>query len=598
MAWRTPSSAAVQATRPLSKGVIRDRSPQYVPDGGFVKLQNFFAGTEGLLRRPGYLALASAAQIPYKVLDYITIWGSDGLQQRIALTDKTLWRVYNTAVEEIEWVTYNTGTVSVSGVTVTGSGTSWLSADIKVGDLVRIGTEEGVVENIISDTEILIESATITNQIGVAYKIQGTFTPRVTSTPDWTTHNNILIIADGKRPLIAYTPDTETVGYWIDNPGKYPSTGEFIASVVVSFNNRIYVGDIQDAVDGRQRNMIRWSGLADPRDFSIVTNYLYIPSMRGTIQRLMPLGPTLLAYFDDSIYVGTPTNFPLLPLQFDQVETGGNGILGKHAVFGYLGGHFWVGQDDIYLMTADGPTHIGIPVFVDTIKKCQKPGFIYVAADPSTYSIAFGFPVSNEYIEEIWRYDYRAKAWSMENTLATMLANPLVNEVVDWASLTPLTWDTIATVYTTWDSMGVGDPRRYLYRANDGILYRSTNDEDSDETEGPIEAEFITKDHDYDVPDTLKTWVRFSVKIDSEATLTMNVPIRMYCSVNRGRSWKYIGLLTIYAGMDEGYVNFVATGSTIRFRGECNVVSPPFTIAEYTVNVRSLGAEQNLGVQR
>lgn len=597
MAWRTPSSASVQSVRPLSKGVIRDRAPQSIPDGGFVRLQNFFAGTEGILRRPGYMILAGGQQIPYKILDYVTLWGTDGLQQRIALTDKTLWRIYNTSAEEIKWTTDDTGTISISGVTVTGSGTSWLSEDVKVGDLVRVGSEEGVIQNITTDTEIILEEATITDQSSVSYKIQGTFTPRNTDIPDWTTHNNVLIIADGKRPLIAYTPDTGTIDYWIDDPGKYPSTGEFVPSVVVSFNNRVYAADVEDGTDGRQRNMIRWSALADPRNFSIATNYLYIPSMRGTIQKLVPLQANLYAYFNDAVYVGTPTNYPLLPLQFDRVETGNNGINGKHGIMNYLGGHFWVGQDDAYIMTSDGPEHIGIPVFIDTIKRCKNPARIYVAADPSTYTVAFGFPITNDFIEEIWRYDYRAKAWSMENTSATMLANPLVNEVVDWSSLTG-SWADLSATYPTWESMNVGDPRRYLYRANDGYLYRSTSDLEEDDTEGTIQAEFITKDHDYDAPDTLKTWVRFAAKIDSEYDIEVNIPIQMYASVNRGRSWKFIGTLTIYAGMDEGYVNFTATGSTIRFRGVCNVVAPPFRITEYTNNVRSLGAEQNLGVQR
>lgn len=597
MAWRTPSSASVQAVRPLSKGVLLDRSSQTIPEGGFVELSNFFAGTEGIKRRPGYLLLANGAQIPYRILDFVTVWDENGLQQSIIITDKTLWRAYTITVEEIPWITYSTGTISISGTTITGSGTSWLSADMKVGDLVRVGTEEGVIENIVSDTQLTIEEATLTNQSGVAYEVHATFSPRYVDTPDWTTHNNTLIIADGKRPLIAYSPTTGTIGYWIDDPGKYPSTGEFIAGTVVSFGNRIYAADIQDDVDGRQRNMIRWSGLADPRDFSIVTNYLYIPVSRETIQRLIPLGANLCAYFDNAVYLGTPTNYPLLPLQFDSIETGGNGILGKHAVMSYLGGHFWVGQDDIYLLTESGPSRIGAPVFARTIAECEKPGYIYVAIDPSNYDVAFGFPKSNEWIEEIWRYDFRAKAWSMEPTESTMLANPTIDERITWNS-TSDTWDTIDASYASWEAINVTDPRRYLFRAWNGYLYRITQGEIEDPNALAITAEFVTKDHDYDAQDTLKTWVRFALKVDPYEVLDVAVPFQIFVSVNRGRTWVSVGTLMLYAGMDEGYVNFTVTGSTVRVRGICAAAVAPFTISEYSLTVRSLGAEQNLGVQR
>lgn len=592
MPWSGPSSAKIIPMRPLDKGMIRDRPSQVIPDGAFTELRNFIGNQEGPHRRPGFTLIGGGEQCPYNILDQVTVWSTTGSQISILITEKTLWKLGLSGIIEVVMTTENTGTVAVAGLTVTGTGTTWLSSDILPGDLLRIGTEEALVATVDSDTQITLEAATITDDTGLSYSIVATHSPGLIPIPDSVVYANNLIIADGKRPLISYDVDTDTIDYWIST---YPSTGEFISCAVTGFNDRIFVGYLDDATDGIVRQRIRWSNLADKHDFSTVTNYLDLPYVSGELQKLVPLGQVLIAYFTDGVFVGTPTNYPTLPVQFDMSETGGVGLVGKKAVCSYLGGHFWVGQDDIYMTTSGGTERIGSPITKLSVRACQYPELIYTTGDPANFTMCFGMPEDQDFISQIWRYDYRCGAWSHDEIDATMIANPMMQLTLAWDDL-PGTMDEIDTVYPTWDSMNADDPRRYLYRALNGYIYKLSLDGDAD-AGTPIEAELITKDHDFNELDGLKTFVRFGIKIESNVIISSNIVFNAYVSINRGRVWKSVGQLTIRAGYDEGYVNFRAIGSTCRFRLVTQSAVESYYISEYTMRVRLSGGELDVSTQ-
>lgn len=598
--WTPPSSAQNIYARPVNKGMILDQPPQAIPDGSFVLLRNFLPNKEGPRRRPPYQVFAGGASCPYKILDYTTVWDTSGSQINILITEKTLWKVSPSGLTEVPWVVSSAGTIDVTSLSVTGTATTWLTDDIRPGDLLRVGTSEGIIATIDSDTAITLESSTIADGTGLSYEVLATFSPGEIEIPDWYVYANTLLIADGKRPLIAYDIESDTVDYWIDDPGKYPSTGEFIACSVCGFIDRVWAGYTIDDTDGTQRQRVRWSALADKRDFSISTNYLDLPYVNGGLQRLLPMGDRLMAYFDDAVFMGTQTNYPLLPVQFDKMETGGIGLVGKKAITSFLGGHFWVGQDDMYLVSPEGAKRIGSTVARQSIGACAAPQRIYVAPDPLNSTIVFGMPLGGEYIERLWRFDYRADAWSYEDAYCSMVATPAVNMHLTWDSL-PGTMDGIDTSYPTWDSMDVSDPRRYIYvgavKGTDYYVHRMVPSGSVDLVDTPIECEIITRDHDYNEQDMLKTFVKFGLKIEYDTPLTENLVFHAYVSTNRGRTYKPVGQLVVRTGYDEGYVNFRATGSTFRIRLVSTSAVDVYYVAEYTIRVHGHGGEHDVSTQ-
>jgi hypothetical protein len=62
-------------------------------------------------------------------------------------------------------------------------------------------------------------------------------------------------------------------------------------------------------------------------------------------------------------------------------------------------------------------------------------------------------------------------------------------------------------------------------------------------------------------------------------------------SVNRGLTWKLLGLLTIAVNDDENQVGFRLMGTTIRFRLTCSTRVLPFTIAEIVLRMKGRGRE-------
>jgi hypothetical protein len=596
-AWQPPSSAQSLPFRPLDKGVILDRPGQVVPDGGFSKLENFIANKEGPKRRPGFAQYAGGDTVPYPMVDYITLWKTDGGQVSLLLTEKTLWRVNPiSGFTEVEWIKDDTNTITVAAGAITGSGTTWASADIRIGDLIRTADGEARIVSINSDTLLQVDQSTLVNGAGQTYAIQGTFSPGEIELPDWTIFNDFLLIADGKHPLLKYDAVAETISYWVDAPAKEFGGEEFIPGCVSGFLDRVWCGWVKTGTDGNKRQRILWSGLADPTDFNFPTNYLDLPYVNGALRRLVPLADQLAAYFDDAVFLGTQTNYPLLPLRFDRVETGGIGIVGSKAVIPYLGGHFWIGQDDMYLLTQQGPQRIGSPIVKQSIKTCQVPSRCYVAADPWNFNIVFGFPVLDRFMERLWRYDYRSKSWSMDGITTYMIANPVVNTSIEWDDLTGI-WDNLGDDFPSWDSIKLEDPRKFLFLEQNGSIWKQTEYGDLDFTTDSIAAILETKDHDFDDPDGVKTITRFGIKLEWDVPPTVAVTFAAAVSVNRGITWKPVGNLIVGTGRDEGYVNFRATGSTFRIRLTTTTRVTSYYVAEYTIRACGGGEELDVSTQ-
>ena len=693
-----PSSAKQVFIRPLDKGMVLNQPSQAIPDGAFLYIKNLIAGPEGLTRRPGSGPIGKNQALPYTPSDMIAVWRTDGLQKLVILTRNNLYVLdLATGLAEVLWG-YSTGTITISGTSVTGSGTSWLGLDaggycqnLMSGDILRTADGEAVIDQVTSNTTLVLKTVgTLVNRTGVSYSTQRTFTPGNASQPSFDMLNNFMMIADGKHPLLKYDPLGGTLGYWttdtkkkirqtatvivnntpgtvavaatnlaivtgtsttfavsgalagdtiefnfsgfpytdtiktvdsatqltISNPGSLPvGTAssyrilryggiDFVPACCCGFAGRAWVGYTVDAVDGQQKQRIRWSALADVTDFSISTNYQDLPFTATPLLRLVPLGDCLIAYFGDAVYMGTPTNNPLIPLQFQRVETGGVGLVGPKAVISWLGAHFFVGQDDIYMLTTSGVQRIGSPVLRETLKKAVKLEYIRVQADPQRYRILFGFAEADDYVAKVYSYEYRAKAWSFDDIQTYMMANPIVTSTVSWDGLAGNTWDNLNVKYSAWDSMKGGSVARSVYFEGAGKIWQADDDQPLDKASVVIVPQFITKDYDFEMPDTQKIVTGFNIKVDCKGSVLPAgdnpLQIKVEVSTNRGASWKNGGTLRIAPNQDEGWVSFRAIGTTFRFR--CTVVGTPpaaqYTFTEHGMRVRLSGAELSYGAHK
>ena len=380
---------------------------------------------------------------------------------------------------------------------------------------------------------------------------------------------------------------------------------DFVANCITLFQDRLFVGYTIEPTDGVRRQRIRWSKVTNLRDFSESTAYIDLPYTQGAIQRLVPMGNILVVYFSDAIFFGIPTNNPDLPVAFQKVETGHMGLIGQKAVIPFIDGHFFVSQDDVFYLSSSGPERIGSPVIKRTIKESNFRERVYAAPDLEHERIVFGFTKDSDQMEELWSFSYKSKGWSYENVSSYMIANPLLSLDLSWADLAGFTWDDLVDSYATWDSMSAKENEMRFFIESSGFLrqlssnsaYDLLADNAGDVISSPIVTVYETPDMDFDEPDTVKTFMRLSMKVSFDTYPTTNTLFSVQGSWNRGRSWKSLGSLTIRAGNDEGYVTFLMTSSHVRFRLTCTSEVAPYTVEELVIKVRGRGAELSIGMQ-
>lgn len=435
--------------RPLDKGVQRHLPPQGIPPGAFLEAKNFSVNPSGLTRRPVFRAYGSGlSAFTYgPITDLQPFWNTAGLQKGIIWDQKFIYELSSTAVTGKYWV-YDTGTASTSGTTVTGAGgTLWNTAasEVQAGDIFVLdpdasgdGPEAIEILSITSDTELELVSTPVgTYGAGSDYEIRRAFDADEPFMVDYSVvpgTANKMLFADGSRFLYSYDGTTYT---------DFNASYSYIPICVTYFQDRVWIGNVtESASEYKQR--IRWSNLFPDVDTFTSTDYLDLPYQQGELVRLVPLGPYLVAYFRDRVFLGRRSNLrnplataSILPLQFDPMETGKVGLVGTKAVIPWLGGHFFLGQDNVYWLTPQGmdPEGIATPIVAESIRGCSNLWKAYGVHYPEIDSILFAFPVDGEEFERIWLFNYKSKSWSEW---------PITGEMLSTASLE----DSIT--YTTW----------------------------------------------------------------------------------------------------------------------------------------------------
>lgn len=596
--------------RPLNLGIRLDQPAQLLPPGALTEALNFIVNLDGLRRRPAFEARFSSAVVDYQpVVDLVTAWSAGGAQTTLVLDNKFLYSALNSGLTGV-YSTYAVGTASgtIGTTTITGAGgTLWNTAasDIKSGDVIIMDAdnssgnrEELIIASITNDTTLDTTTNLVsTHPGGTDYEIrraQKPLEPYLTDIaivgPNSDSSDTVVVFADFNRTLFGYNVSSGVYSRF--------TTGTLlpVAATCEYFAQRLFIAHtIEGSDEFRQR--VRWTNPLDRTDFDDTTEgtgFQDLAFTQGAIRKLLGLGSLLVAYFEDAIFVGRVTNIPGLPVQFERLETGGIGLGGIKAVTQWLGAHFFVGQDDIYVLTNRGIERIGTPVVRKTVREADRLLRVYATADPRNDRIVFGFPKSGNDLTDIWSFDYKAKAWSHDMITSTMLSNEGLVQQITWDTLntfiSPNDWNSGMLAFGSWDGIDQNDPGvKNLFYAQSGIVYSLKDDGGTDAVGGVITATLETADMDFGNPDIDKMYNRLSIKL-RDVTAT-SLAFTVTGSPNRGTTFKSLGTLTIPANDDEGYVNFRITGSIVRFRLVSQVDVDPYVISEVVVRARHRGLE-------
>ena len=488
-----------KAIRPLDKGVILNKTPAELKPGELTNAQNCIITRRGIKRRPSYLRYDGGTvdddELYLPLTDLLVFWRIDGTQYTIALDDKFLYSL-DTAGDFTRktWV-YDTGTITATAGTSTiegAGGCLWDTAAsaVQAGDVIVLDVDESgngpefcTISSITDDDtlEVVGDLPAEDHAGGTDYEIRRAWGAADPFLVDWTIapdedddDDGILLLADSSRGL--YKFDGATFAAHSDQT--------YIPTCVTFFKERLWMGRITESGD-EYRQRIRWTEAGDYDDW---TNggYIDLPYTQGAIQRLVPLGKTLIAYFNDAIFVGLQTNQPTLPIAFQRFETGGRGLTGMKAVVPYKDGHFIVCQDDIYFFSLTrGLEPIGNPVVKRTLEECDEERYwkIYAAHDLLNKCVLFGLPKAGEEFEEIWAYNYESNAWSPWSVSGDFLSHSSITGVITWGSAETAAYETglVTTVDgdetvegdgdVAWDAAGAAAGDTILIDVDDDSTY-------------------------------------------------------------------------------------------------------------------------------
>ena len=623
-----PASVRDFAFRPLNKGMMRHLPSNGLPNEACWTAQNFYAQTQGLFRRPGYQRFGgdSGTGENLPIRDMVPWYSAAGSESTLAWDDRNLFSLTASAFTQVN-STYIGGDDSIAGTnegyTVTGTATGWSTAanNISVGDMFVLdpdgtltapGPHTYYVSVITSDTEM-----DLVDGDGAAASLPETFAAEdyiiyrrwMCNEPyfvDFAVLTGKVIFADNGRMPWVY----DAVTGW----GAYDSADITWQATCVGYHgDRVWFGDILDGAT-RYRTMIKWSTVTDVGDFA-AANYLELPYTSGAMKRLVSMEDWLIAYLDDAVYVGRPTNYTDLPYSFKRIETLESGLVGMKAVCRAHGGHYFVTQDNIWKLSSRGLEPIGTPIAREALGNCGKKYLIYAAPDVPNHRVCFGIPGSGALFEKIWSYDYQSEAWSYEAIAGSCLSFRGLTFAYGWDDMKPTVisepdtgtyplgrWDVGMADFPSWDGIGSKMVGGELYvGTGGGRINRLVKGHDQDPDSAAIEAVFETKDIDLDMPNDDKVFERLSLKIDT--FLDTDVRFKVEMSTNRGRNWTTVAdpadgtQMTIPSGEDEGFVSFKGRGSTVRFRFSTETVCEPYTIIEWVLSCVGGGPEKHREVQ-
>ena len=293
-----------------------------------------------------------------------------------------------------------------SDYTGTGTGTSWKTTGVKVGDLFRHGTDSTwrVISAASSNTDLDTATSPASGASGV-YQIRRTFARGITpGEPSMVLLNGDLFVACRgagvdlggasdwcilKFTDIFNTPAEDQNHEYILT--AWNTTGYIPAKSIIPEITEIH--GIQATEDGRiciacsesgAGNRIRWCSAADATDWTGEdANFSDLVPSVGEVRAFKKMGKSLVAYFIDSIHMGSPTGDSLFPYNFHRSRAA-VGTRWRRGIKEVPDGHLYVGADfRIYAFDGDREK----PLTDDTMRR-------WLSGPDEQYFLDINVPVS------------------------------------------------------------------------------------------------------------------------------------------------------------------------------------------------------------
>lgn len=256
---------------------------------------------------------------------------------------------------------YTTGTISsISGTTVTGSGTSWNSSGLDDGDkfivnsdhssLVELDTHWATIDAITDDTHLELKA----NYTGAGSS--GNYITRlVYSTPAnerWT-----YAVVDDK---FCFTNGNTDVMYWDGSnyASALDSTNAKKARYCIEYANRLVLADMELS-SVREPWTVKWSKENDPTDWTDTTaGESDLKETEDFITGLGKVADKLVIYRQDSVHFGYRTGKSTSPIAIP-VQKMGIGCIAPYSIVHVRGANMFLGRDDFYMIEGQQPVPIG-----------------------------------------------------------------------------------------------------------------------------------------------------------------------------------------------------------------------------------------------
>jgi hypothetical protein len=571
----------------FNKGMVRNKASTVLPEGTVFLASNYNVTEKGPTRRSGSIKFAGGATVSYAPLrDTVQLFKSDGTQKIGVIDTKFLYLQSGTNLVRQGFYT-SAGTIRTSGAHVRGNGaTAFTAAGLRVNDAIdlKFGTAsaaELLISQVVTKSHLILATVpTLTYPNGTGYKAYKGFDYNKSLFVDSTLSDSKIVFADGIRPLWAW--DGATLG-------ALTATLLFVPRAVTFWMDRLFAGyTVESGLTYRSR--IRWTKTTNHKDFIASPDVQWVdrPYSPGALLRLVPMGKLLLGYYEDRIDIGRPTNIAgdTLPVYFEQVDTGGAGLVGMKAVTRFYDGHFVMLDDGIYYFSAASgvPQNIGEDIWKEATGGLKTLQGVIAAIDWQNDCVLFAIPNNSFLIQTLWAYNYKSKAWSRQEIPCTSLSvmmqtqAPTIDGAVGTIDAQTGTFDDLATSYKKQIAFG---------RA--GALVILDPDASDDYDGSLIPSVLETGDFSWQAPNDIKRVFSLSLKVDR--LLETATYFTVEGSTNRGLTWKNLGTLTIGVNEDEDEVGFKLMGSMIRFRLTTSTRIAPFTVAEVVLRMRGGGRE-------
>jgi len=588
---------------PLVGGMVRNKGTDSLSPGEVLTAKNWHAEPTGLTRRPGSVAFAGGATVVYApVRDLLSFFKMDATQKIGVLDSRFLYLQSGTSLVR-QGLTYSTGTMKTSGAYLVAAGavnfsTGTGGANIMGGDyaLLKPGASQQELQVVARTTKSKLQLASAPSPgpyaAGSAYKVYKGFNYVGNSKwVDWaiapvtkTTGQPKIVLADGRRPLWSW--DGGTLSTWA-------AALTFIPLCVCYFQDRVYCGNIIEGANTFKRRW-RWSTTLDATAFigTPDTQWVDRPYGDGELLRIVPFGKLLAGFYSDGIDIARPSNYAgdTNPLAFEQLNTGGSGLVGMRAVKRFYDGVFCALSDGFYFLDNNGFQNIGEAIWKHATEGVLNMQGTVVEIDWRNRSVVFGVPsIDGSEIGVLWVYNYETKKWSWDDVPCSMLGT-----FIERAS--GLTWDNAPGTWDSqtlqWDSIAASYRGKLAFGRSGKIgLYDPSALGDFDGSN--IDSVIETGDWEFDEPQKVKT--AFQLVLEANGNMSADAPFTVEGSTDRGLTWKALGTLVIRGGSDKAQLTFKLTGHMMRFRITFAGQSPSFTISGYSMRVRVRGRETHFG---